>query len=393
VLEALVDLGGQEALSGLAGHTVDPHQFLGLEINPRAAAIAELVLWIGHLQWHLRTKGGMPSEPILRAFKNIVVKDAVLAKDHENPRRPEWPSAEYIVGNPPFIGKGELMRAAFGQSYLDALWMAHPHMNVSADFVMYWWDRAAELLTRTGTVLRRFGFVTTNSITQVFNRRVVQRHLRGKKPVSLVMAISDHPWTKATPDAAAVRIAMTVGEAGAKEGSLREIIREAALDTDAPQVELSEYRGKINADLTIGADITDVAKLRANEYLSSNGMLLAGRGFVLSKTETLHFVEGNDPTIKNLIRPYINGRELYYGWSGQHIIDCCGLEAEDLRKRFPRIYQHLQMTVKIEREAVAAKTAVRDAQRRGRFCSGCQSGCCRRQQAAINPWVGVAQRA
>ena len=60
VLEALVDLGGQEALRGLGGHTVDPHQFLGLEINPRAAAIAELVLWIGYLQWHFRTRGGSP---------------------------------------------------------------------------------------------------------------------------------------------------------------------------------------------------------------------------------------------------------------------------------------------------------------------------------------------
>ena len=74
VLEALADLGGQEALTGLEGHSVDPHQFLGMEENPRAAAIAELVLWIGHLQWHIRTKGGLPSEPILRAFKNIVVK-------------------------------------------------------------------------------------------------------------------------------------------------------------------------------------------------------------------------------------------------------------------------------------------------------------------------------
>ena len=48
VLEALLDLGGQEALRGLGSHSVDPHQFLGLEINPRAAAIAELVLWIGY---------------------------------------------------------------------------------------------------------------------------------------------------------------------------------------------------------------------------------------------------------------------------------------------------------------------------------------------------------
>jgi hypothetical protein len=81
VLEALVDLGGQEALRGLGQHTVDPHQFLGMEINPRAAAIAELVLWIGYLQWHFRTKGGIPDEPILRQFKNIEVKNAVLTWD------------------------------------------------------------------------------------------------------------------------------------------------------------------------------------------------------------------------------------------------------------------------------------------------------------------------
>ena len=50
VLEALAELGGQESTRGLDRETVDPHQFLGLELNPRAAAIAELVLWIGYLQ-------------------------------------------------------------------------------------------------------------------------------------------------------------------------------------------------------------------------------------------------------------------------------------------------------------------------------------------------------
>ncbi len=207
VLEAVVDIGGQEALTGLEGHSIDPHQFLGMELNPRAAAIAELVLWIGQLQWHIRTKGGLPSEPILRAFKNIVVKDAVLAADtrllrdwsgklvtkpgpdgeatevtvFDNPRRTEWPPAEFIVGNPPFIGKGEFMRAALGDAYVEALAAAHPLMNKSSDYVLYWWDFAADLLTRRDAVLRRFGFVTTNSITQYFNRRVVERHLRAEK--------------------------------------------------------------------------------------------------------------------------------------------------------------------------------------------------------------------
>jgi hypothetical protein len=111
VIELLETLGGQESIDWLDKHNVDPHQFLGLEINPRAAAIAELVLWIGYLQWHFRTKGAAPDEPILRAFQNIQVRNAVLTWNGEpvpeivdgketypEARRPDWPTAEFIVG-------------------------------------------------------------------------------------------------------------------------------------------------------------------------------------------------------------------------------------------------------------------------------------------------------
>jgi SAM-dependent methyltransferase len=349
VLEALVNLGGQEALAGLEGHTVDPHQFFGMELNPRAAYIAELVLWIGHLQWHVRTKGGMPSEPILRAFKNIVVKDAVLVADTP-PRSPEWPSAEFIVGNPPFLGKGEPMRAAFGQAYLHALWAAHPHMNESADFVMYWWDKAADQLTRTNSVLRRFGFVTTNSITQVFNRRVVEKHLNAKQPISIIWAVPDHPWTKASPDAAAVRIAMTVVEAGGKQGVLCEVLRETGLNTDAPIVDLSVREGRIHPDLSVGVDITTTQKLRANEGLSNNGMLLAGRGFVISPSEAEHLGLGTNERLAGHLRPYLNGRDLIAPRRKRYLIDLFGLAEDEVRFSFPKVFQHLLLTVKPERD-------------------------------------------
>jgi hypothetical protein len=81
VLEALAGLTDQARFLGYELRNVDPHQFLGLEINPRAAAIAELVLWIGYLQWHFRVRGGIPPQPILRQFKNIEVKNAVLTWD------------------------------------------------------------------------------------------------------------------------------------------------------------------------------------------------------------------------------------------------------------------------------------------------------------------------
>jgi type II restriction/modification system DNA methylase subunit YeeA len=82
VLNQLHDIGHGQTLLEAEGLTVDPHQFLGLELNPRAAAIAELVLWIGYLQWHFRTQGsGLPPSPILKDFRNIECRDAVLAWD------------------------------------------------------------------------------------------------------------------------------------------------------------------------------------------------------------------------------------------------------------------------------------------------------------------------
>ncbi|MDF2118095.1 class I SAM-dependent DNA methyltransferase [Roseiarcaceae bacterium H3SJ34-1] len=359
VLEVLVDLGGQEALTGLGGHTVDPHQFLGLEVNPRAAAIAELVLWIGYLQWFFRTAKGEPPEPILRAFHNIIERDAVLTPDRK--KRPEWPEAEFIVGNPPFIG-GKDIRARLGTEYAQALWAVHKHMNESADFVMYWWDRAAELLTRKGTRLRRFGLVTTNSISQVLQRRVMERHLNAKKPISLVFAVADHPWTKATKDAAAVRIAMTVGEAGKSDGVLLEVTHESGLESDMPAIGLLEKVGRINSDLTIGVDITTAVPLKANEAICSPGVKLHGSGFIITPEQASVLGLGSVPGIEKHIRLYRNGRDLTSRPRDVMVIDLFGLDADDVRSEFPSLYQHVLTHVKSERQKVFSKSGTKDAQ-------------------------------
>ena len=344
VLEVLVALGGQEALTGLEGHTVDPHQFLGLEINPRAAAIAELVLWIGHLQCHLRTRGGLPNDPILKDFRNIEARDAILVADAVPPSRAAWPAADFIVGNPPFTG-GKDLRARLGEPYATALWAAHPQMNESADLVMYWWDHAAGLLTRPGTALRRFGFVTTNSVSQVFQRRVVQRHLAADRPVSIVMAVPDHPWTKVSRDAAAVRIAMTVCAAGRVDGVLRTVVREAGLDTDAPVIAFDDREGRIHADLTTGTDITATRALRAGQGLCSPGMKLHGAGFIVSSEAARHLGLGRRDGLEAHVRPYRNGRDLAARSRGALVIDLFGLAIDEVRQRFPEVYQHLLLTV------------------------------------------------
>jgi len=375
VLKQLHDVGGDVAVAAMAETSVKPEQFFGMEINQRAVEIAELVLWIGYLQWHLRTRTSAPREPVLGNSDHVCAENAVLIwtgapepqlkrnalgkpmtdrhgapiYSYPNSALPEWPEADFIVGNPPFIG-GKDIRNRLGEGYAEALWKVHQDVNPSADYVMYWWDHAAKLLTRKGTRLRRFGLVTTNSITQAFQRRVVERHLTANPPISLILAIPDHPWTKASKDAAAVRIAMTVATAGKQEGILREVIREGKLDTDEPVIEFTEKRGVLNCDLSTGSNTSLASALIANESLCSRGVPLHGAGFIVTPSQAKELGLGSQPGLEQHIRYYRNGRDLTAKSRDVMVIDLEGLTSAEVRSRYPKVYQHLLTHVKPERD-------------------------------------------
>lgn len=374
------------------GLTVDPHQFLGMELNPRAAQIAELVLWIGYLQWHYRLNDRLDlPEPILRDFKNIECRDALIEYDsrepevdeagepvtiwdgismkvspttgelipdetgraivyrYHNPRRAEWPRADYIVGNPPFIG-ASTMRRSLGDGYVDAVRQVFKGVVPdSADFVMYWWHTAAQTV-KTGNA-QRFGFITTNSLKQTFNRRVLEPHLNDtKKPLSLVFAVPDHPWVDVN-DGAAVRIAMTVGMAGEHPGLLRQVIRETSSENrEARDVQLSQRAGKLFADLTTGANVASAETLEANEGISSPGVKLHGSGFIVTPEESVDLGLGKTKGLEHVIREYRNGRDLTQKPRGVKVIDLFGLKAEEVREKYPTVYQWVRERVKPERD-------------------------------------------
>ncbi len=403
VLEALDDLGEDAPRFAMEGETVSPRQFYGLEINPRAVAIADLVLWIGYLKWQLRTVGiRRIAEPVLHAYGTIRGQDAILAWDsqellrddegrplsrwngftmkfhpitgeeipdpdatvemyrYENPRPAEWPVTEFIVGNPPFIG-GKDMRAELGDGYAEACWKARPKIPGGADYVMHFWDEAAIRLLRKPkkkdqkNPLRRFGFITTNSVTQTFSRRVIDRHMKAKEPLSLTYAVPDHPWLKAA-DKAAVRIAMTVAVRGEGEGTLATVERERGLNSDTPVVELSEQTGKIVANLKVGAEITAVEPLMANDLISSPGVKLHGSGFIVTPQRAAALGLGRTPGLENHILPYRNGRDIAQRPRSVMVIDLYSLTADEVRERFPTVYQHVAERVKPERDQNNRKT-------------------------------------
>jgi hypothetical protein len=419
VINQLEALGETQDTLAMEGETVTLQQLRGIELNERAAALAELVLWIGWLQWQVRTRGlASVAEPVVHDYRNIEHRDAVLAFDsqapaldasgntitrwdgitfkthpltgeavpdeaaqvvqwrYENPRQAEWPAADFIVGNPPFIGAGA-MRAALGDGYATTLRAVWPDVPESADFVMYWWHHAA-CLVRVGAA-RRFGFITTNSLRQTFNRRVVQSALGGEvvsaaaghagglmlpnaqksapgtprsglPALSLVFAIPDHPWVDGAGNAD-VRIAMTVCALGLHEGRLLTVRDERAGGDGEVAVTLDEKQGLLHADLRIGANVVSAKTLLANAGVSSPGVKLHGAGFIVTREEAAALGLGTLPGLERYIREYRNGRDLNATPRDVMVIDTFGLSADELRQRFPAVYQWLVERVKPERDA------------------------------------------
>ena len=385
VLALLEELGYRQIGLEMETYRVTPEQFLGIEVKRWAKEIAELVLWIGYLQWQVRQPGGAMTvpQPVLRDYGNIKCRDAVLADSGKeslldsrgkpvtrwdgdtmkispitsekipdegarvpvyrylNPRRADWPAADFIIGNPPYIGN-KRMRLALGDGYVEALRRAHDDVPETADYVMYWWNQAAKIVGEGQA--RRFGLITTNSITQVFNRRVVQMHLQ-EKSVALLFAVPDHPWVD-SEDGAAVRVALTTGGNGST-GRLLRVIREAPSDGDAARVEFDERLGLINASLNVGADTASLLPLNANSDLSYMGVILVGDGF---------FVDGADAqTVRNkaktcgLVAAYISGTDLTRQLRGREVLDFHGLSEGDLRKHCPEAYQWVYERVRPKR--------------------------------------------
>ncbi len=388
VLNLLQTYGETQDKLGFVGETVTLQQLLGIEINERAAALAELVLWIGFLQWHIRTLGNASvAEPVIHDYGNIECRDAVLAYDrvdyvvdangmavthwdgvhfkphpvtgenvpdesfqvvvekYVSPRKATWPTVDFVLGNPPFIG-ARTVRGALGDGYLEAIRSVYDGVPDNADFVMYWWDRAAGLAR--DNAIRRFGLITTNSIAQAFCRKVIERHMAESPALGIRFAIADHPWVDAA-DMAAIRVAMTVADASGGTGWLWTVVSETPSREGAFDVNLEGREGLISSSLTLGADIGTCKPLTSNRGLCSVGYQLTGQGFVVD-ADVARALDPGFLAATAVIRPLFTGRDLTQEPRGVYAIDLFGLTSDVLRTSRPAIYQWVFDRVKPERD-------------------------------------------
>ncbi len=279
---------------------VAPHQFLGIEVNPFAAELAQVVVWIGYLQWNRKNGFWQVREPVLQKLDSIRCHDAILALDAGGvAKEPVWPEADVIIGNPPFLG-GSKLRRGLGDRYVDALFTLYRNRLPASDLCCYWFEKARALVEQAQT--RRVGFLATQAIRGGANRNVLKRI---KQSGDIFWAKSDRNWIL---DGAAVHVSMV----GFDDGT--EVTR--TLDNRAVP--------SINSDLTADVDATQALMLHENTGICYRPDEKGGPFDIdatLAKRLLAASVNVNGRPNSDVVRPYYNARDITLGWQHTWIID------------------------------------------------------------------------
>ncbi|MBI5934781.1 MAG: class I SAM-dependent DNA methyltransferase [Chloroflexi bacterium] len=282
--------------------TVSPSQLFGIETNEYAHELAQITIWIGYIQWLSENGYGQPAEPILKQMKNILRMDAILEASEvtaevtvtsqvtvtSDAREPEWPAADVIIGNPPFLG-GSKLRRELGDKYTEDLWKIYEgRVPGFADLVCYWFEKARAMI-EDGKV-KRAGLLATQGIRGGANRKVLERI---KETGDIFWAQSDRNWIL---NGATVHVSMIGFDAGKEIQKL--------LDNKVVE--------DINPDLSFATNATQAKILEENARISFKGPSPAGGfdiEFALAK-KMLSLPNPNGKSNSDVIRPVVSATDL-----------------------------------------------------------------------------------
>lgn len=280
---------------------VHPGQLFGIEINEYAHQLASVVVWIGYIQWKYKNAIDLENEnPILQSLDNIHHMDALLdLSKPKNPKEPVWPSADVIVGNPPFLG-GKLLRTNLGDPYVDSLFQVYSgRVAAESDLCCYWFEKARAMI-EAGAV-KRVGLLATQGIRGGANRRVLAKI---KETGDIFFAVPDRKWVL---DGAAVHVSIV----GFDDSSESNRVLDGKTVTS------------INSDLTAGIDLTKARRLKENMSIAFMGDTKVGPFDIPASVAHAMLAKPN-PHGKNnsdVVRPWVNALDLTRRPRGMWIID------------------------------------------------------------------------
>ncbi len=344
---------------------VGPENMLGIEINPFAAELARVSVWIGEIQWMREHGFDASRNPILKSLDNIACHDALL---NEDGTEYEWPTADAIIGNPPFLG-GKLLRSNLGDMQVHRLFRAYEsRVPAEADLVCYWFEKA-RVLVETGKS-QRVGMVSTNSIRGGANREVLEDIAETGR---IFEAWSDEPWVV---DGAAVRVSIVCFDDDDEAASMR---------LDGALVE------QINPDLTASShDLTKVGRLAENTGVAFMGDTKGGAFDVPGELARQWLALPANPNGRpnaDVLRPWVNGMDITRRPSDKWIIDFRWTMDESQSSLFEAPFQHVVRQVKPVRESNKRQAYARNWWRHVEPRQGMWAGIGQRSRFIVTPTV------
>lgn len=350
----------QLGLQRQIGIECGPANVLGIELDPYAAELARVTVWIGEIQWMLQNGYPVSDRPILKPLHNIENRDALLNADGTEAA---WPKTDAIIGNPPFLGD-KMMRGDLGDAYVTTLRKCYEgRVPGGADLVTYWFDKARKQILAGEAV--GTGLVSTNSIRGGSNRKVLDNVVAD---LAIFDAWADEPWIN---DGAAVRVSLV------SFGSSDLVARYAAFaqtplraDSLRPHTGQTTSRldgvcvNKINSDLSSGgsqgADLTQAVALKQSAGAAFIGTQKTG-AFDLPGEEARAWLKDANPNGKlnsDVVRPWANGMDVTRRGSDTWVIDFCQMpmtEAALFEQPFEYLQKHVQAKRVGNRERAAEK--------------------------------------
>ena len=281
---------------------VGPHQLLGIERNPFAAELAQVVVWIGYLQWNSNNGFWHVADPVLQKLDTIRCEDALISYDLTTgePVETEWPAADVILGNPPFLG-GKRLRTELGDDYVNTLFNLYDgQVPREADLVTYWFEKARAQIEMGKT--QRAGLIATQAIRGGANRKVLERV---KQTGDIFLGWSDRPWIL---EGAAVHVSLVGFDGGTEQTrSLNNIAVPA-----------------INPNLTADVNLTVAQGLDENIGLAFMGDTKVGPFDITGEQASAMLdapVNPNGRPNSDVIFPWVNSLDLVRRPRGMWIID------------------------------------------------------------------------
>lgn len=291
-----------------------PANVMGIEINPYAAELARVTVWIGELQWMLDHGYALRTNPILQTLNHIVQQDALIQfNDDGTTHETQWPACTVIVGNPPFLGDKKML-SELGEDYTLALRKRYKgRIAGGADLVTYWFEKARYLI-ETGHC-QRAGLVSTNSIRGGSNRKVLSRII---ETTQIFNTWSDEPWVNA---GAAVRVSLVCFGHSAQPSQLNGQPVNAIFADLTAQSESTDNR----------VDVTTAKPLAENKGIAFIGTQKGGAFDIAGDLarEWLKQPNPNGRPNSDVVRPWANGMDITRRPSDTWIIDFNNMSEAD----------------------------------------------------------------